>query len=118
MIEINKFKNRMATLLRQAYNADPKNRAIWGIACNVHCYSDFGSVDTSPVAKNFTVPENTVYSLGFTSHRFIFENTSGLYLDEVDWPNNHPCSHTTYNVTVKPCNNEVYNSFKNGLFAE
>lgn len=105
MIEINKFKNRLSTLLRQTYNADPKNRAVWGIACNTHCYFDWGSVDTDAVARNYTVPQNSVYSLGYTSHRFIFENTSGLYLDEVDWPDNQPCSHSQYMTPRKMCGN-------------
>ena len=96
MTEIHKFKSRMSTLLKQTFDADPKNRSIWGIACGVHCFSDYGFVDTSATAKNFTVPQNTVYSLGYTSHRFIFENVSGLYLDEVNWPNNEPCSRTPF----------------------
>ena len=108
MVEIHKYKNNMAMLLKQTYNADPKNRSIWGIACNVHCFADYGTVETSPLARNFTVPQNTVYSLGYTSHRFIFENVSGLYLDEVDWPDNQPCSHTTFSLKYKTCKNAIY----------
>lgn len=56
MVEIHKFKGRMSTVLRDTFNADPKNRSIWGIACGVHCFADYGSVETSANAKKFTVP--------------------------------------------------------------
>ena len=98
MVEINKFKDRMAQLLRQTYNAAPKDRSVWAISCNVHCYADYGAVETSALARNFTVPQNTVYSLGYTSHRYFFDNTSGLYIDEAYWPDNQPCAHTTFSL--------------------
>jgi len=56
MVEIHKFKNRMSTLLRQTFNDDPVKRSVWGIACGVHCFADYGAVETSENARKFTVP--------------------------------------------------------------
>jgi hypothetical protein len=87
-MEINKFKDHMAMLLKNAFDAAPSSRGIWGIGCSGHCYADYGSVDNSSYARNFTVPAGTNNSLGDTSNLFIFKNLSGLYLDQGYWPSN------------------------------
>ena len=74
MAEINKFKDYMAMLLKDTYDAAPSDRGVWGIGCTAHCYADYGSVDTSSYARNFTVPAGTNNSLGHTTNLFIYKN--------------------------------------------
>lgn len=91
MAELHKFKDYKKNLLEQTYKMSPSNRVIWAPACGFHCFPRYGEID-DPTAKKYTVPANTENSIGEVSHWFIFQNISGSYIDQVNWPMNAPCS--------------------------
>jgi hypothetical protein len=91
MAELHKFKDYKKNLLDQTYQQQANNRVVWAPACGFHCLPRYGEID-DPTAKKYTVPANTENAIGEVSHWFIFQNITGSYIDQVNWPNNAPCS--------------------------
>lgn len=91
MVEINKFRDRTAELLKAAYDAAPTNRSVWAPACPFHCFSRFGEVD-DPGSAPWVVPGLSTQTLGVVSHWLIYENLTGNFMDTVYWPDNQLCS--------------------------
>jgi hypothetical protein len=69
----------------------PKNRSIWSPACPMHCYYNYGEMD-DPDAAKWAIPAGTENTLGETSHWFFYQNLTGAYIDQVNWPDNAACS--------------------------
>ena len=72
----------------------PSKRSVWAPACPMHCFSNFGEMDDDE-AKDWAVPAKSENTLGETSHWFIFQNLTGAFIDQVNWPNNVPCNNIT-----------------------
>ncbi len=89
---INGFKDYTKSLFEKFHSIDPGNRSVWTPACPFHGNEHFGTLNDTLTAA-YQVPESSGNTLGKTLYDYHFNKGNGVYIDQVNWPQNTRCAH-------------------------